>query len=144
MATEYVYEDCTVTKIVDGDTIDADIRKKYDMGFKVVIEGQTKQRLRLMGINTPELRPRKAKEGKEFDGIKYYDTQEQKEAITLEAKKARAHVIELCLNKKVKVVTYKSDSFGRYLADVYIITDAGEIHLNQDLLDRGLAEVYKI
>lgn len=126
----YTYEDCYCTKVVDGDTIDVDIRKKYDIGFKVVIEGQTHQRLRLYGIDTPELRPRSG-------------TEEERKAEKAEAKRARAHVIELCLHHKVKVVTYKSDSFGRYLADVYVETDAGEIHLNQDLLDRGLAEVYK-
>ena len=126
----YTFTDAFCTKIIDGDTLDVDIRKKFDIGFKVVIEGQTHQRLRLYGIDTPELRPRRG-------------TDEEREAEKVAAKKARAHVIEMCLNKKVKVVTYKSDSFGRYLADVYVMTDDGEIHLNQDLLDRGLAEVYK-
>lgn len=41
----------TVTKVVDGDTIDVDI----DLGFSVVLK---KQRVRLMGIDTPESRTR--------------------------------------------------------------------------------------
>ena len=50
----YTYK-CTVTKIIDGDTIDVDI----DLGFDVVL---TKQRIRLMGIDTPESRTRNLEE----------------------------------------------------------------------------------
>ena len=40
-----------VSKIVDGDTVDVDI----DLGFSTVLK---KQRVRLMGIDTPESRTR--------------------------------------------------------------------------------------
>ena len=50
----YTYK-CTVTKIIDGDTIDVDIH----LGFDVVL---TKQRIRLMGIDTPESRTRNLEE----------------------------------------------------------------------------------
>ena len=50
----YIYK-CTVTKIIDGDTIDVDIH----LGFDVVL---TKQRIRLMGIDTPESRTRNLEE----------------------------------------------------------------------------------
>ena len=50
----YTYK-CTVTKIIDGDTIDVDI----NLGFDVVL---TKQRIRLMGIDTPESRTRNLEE----------------------------------------------------------------------------------
>ena len=39
-----------VSRVVDGDTVDADL----DLGFKVF----TKQRIRLYGINAPESRTR--------------------------------------------------------------------------------------
>ena len=52
----YTYK-CTVTKIIDGDTIDVDIH----LGFDVVL---TKQRIRLMGIDTPESRTRNLEEKK--------------------------------------------------------------------------------
>ena len=130
MATDYIYDDCTCTRVIDGDTIDVDIRKEYDLGFKMVVEGRTSQRLRLYGIDTPELRPR-------------HGTEEEREAEKVAAKKAKVHVQELVEGKIVRIQTYKSDAFGRYLADVWVETDVGEIHLNQDLLDRGLAEVYK-
>ena len=49
MEPNYVYR-CTVTRVVDGDTVDADI----DLGFKIIY----KERIRLMGIDTPESRTR--------------------------------------------------------------------------------------
>jgi len=45
----YEYK-CKLIKVVDGDTVDAEI----DLGFKVYI----KERIRLMGIDTPESRTR--------------------------------------------------------------------------------------
>ena len=41
----------SIVKIVDGDTVDVDI----DLGFSTVLK---KQRVRLMGIDTPESRTR--------------------------------------------------------------------------------------
>jgi len=46
----YIYRVKEVLKIVDGDTIDANI----DLGFDVTV----KKRVRFMGINTPECRTR--------------------------------------------------------------------------------------
>ena len=40
---------CTVLKVVDGDTVDVDI----DLGFGIVL---TDERVRIMGIDTPESR----------------------------------------------------------------------------------------
>ena len=45
-----MYEyNCTVNKVIDGDTVDVDI----DLGFGVVL---TDERVRIMGIDTPESR----------------------------------------------------------------------------------------
>jgi micrococcal nuclease len=49
----YIYR-CIVTRVVDGDTVDAEI----DLGFNMV----HKDRIRLMGIDTPESRTRNKKE----------------------------------------------------------------------------------
>jgi len=46
----YEYK-CTVNKIIDGDTVDVDI----DLGFGIVL---TDERVRIMGIDTPESRTR--------------------------------------------------------------------------------------
>jgi len=53
MEPNYIYR-CTVTRVVDGDTVDADI----DLGFNLF----TKDRIRLMGMDTPESRTRNLKE----------------------------------------------------------------------------------
>ena len=45
----YIYR-CVVTRVVDGDTVDADI----DLGFNMF----SKDRIRLMGLDTPESRTR--------------------------------------------------------------------------------------
>ena len=53
MATKFKQSEfhVTVSKIVDGDTVDVDI----DLGFSTILK---KQRVRLMGIDTPESRTR--------------------------------------------------------------------------------------
>lgn len=42
---------CTILKVVDGDTVDVDI----DLGFDIILRNQ---RVRIMGIDTPESRTR--------------------------------------------------------------------------------------
>jgi len=45
-----MYEyNCKINKVVDGDTVDVDI----DLGFNIMIKGE---RVRIMGIDTPESR----------------------------------------------------------------------------------------
>ena len=52
----YEYK-CKIVKIVDGDTVDVDI----DLGFGVWLR---KQRVRLVGIDTPESRTKDLEEKK--------------------------------------------------------------------------------
>lgn len=40
---------CTIKRVVDGDTVDVDI----DLGFNIILSGE---RVRIMGIDTPESR----------------------------------------------------------------------------------------
>ena len=42
---------CKVIRVIDGDTVDVDI----DLGFDIIIKGE---RVRIMGIDTPESRTR--------------------------------------------------------------------------------------
>src|SRR5574342_702053 len=87
----YFYK-ATVVNIVDGDTIDAVI----DVGFKMT----TTQRLRLLGVDTPEINSKD-------------------EALREAARTAKAWLAEVLLHEAVIIHTVKSDAFGRYLADVY-------------------------
>ena len=46
---------CSLDRVIDGDTIDVHI----DLGFKIIL---SKERVRLLGINTPESRTRNLEE----------------------------------------------------------------------------------
>ena len=101
------------TDVYDGDTITVDI----DLGFGITMK---KQKIRLLGINTPELRGE-----------------------TLEA----ARVSRDWLKNKIllKVITIKTEKdkkgkYGRYLAEIYFNNETESI--NQQLLNEGLAKPY--
>ncbi len=80
----------------DGDTIDLII----DVGFKIT----TRQRVRLLWVNTPELRGSSRK-----DGLAWREMTRQ----WLKDAEYKSNE-EWCLLVK----TSKSDAFGRYLADI--------------------------
>lgn len=105
-----------VLNIVDGDTIDVEIK----VGFHIT----TTQRLRLLRINTSELRSK--------------DEHERK--IAYEAKE---FVEKKLLDKDVYIHTEKEDSFGRYLAEVYVEDREVFYSFNDLLLSNGLAKRYK-
>lgn len=95
-------------------------------------------RFRLLGIDTPELRgknaqPEEAKEAKE----------KVIELLRAPSKDDRYHVDLKTWTCLVQTQKPKSDSFGRWLADLWVKDDAGvELHVNGELLDLGLATPY--
>ena len=103
-----------VHEVIDGDTVDVSV----DLGFHI----QHLIRLRLYGINTPELKSK--------------DKAEKELAIV-----AKTRLIELIEGKIVKVKTRKdsTDKYGRYLAEIYL----NEEHINDKLILEGLAKEYK-
>lgn len=105
----------TVVRIVDGDTVDILV----DIGFRMT----TEQRFRLVDVNTPEL-----------NGP---DRQ-----IALQAKDYATFRL---LGHEVVVRTTKSDSFGRYLARIWIKGDAEGtmIDFNTELVNLGYAVAYR-
>jgi micrococcal nuclease len=117
----YNYKVKEIIKIVDGDTIYANI----DLGFYLAANFK----FRLAGINTPELRGEEREKG-------------------LEAKQFVMDV--LCGNtecqppKEITIKTSKAGKYGRWLADIYYqpANSVDTIHLNQALLDKGLAKHY--
>jgi len=105
------------TRVVDGDTIDVLI----DLGFDAYL----KERLRLRGIDCPELSSEEGKRAKRFV--------EQR----------------LPPNRPIVIQTFKTDLHGRYVADIFylegerdkeFIATEGNF-LNQELLSAGLAEL---
>ena len=99
-----------IIAVYDGDTVTA----KVDLGF---LHFQI-MKLRLFGIDTPELRGPEREQGLIVRDI----------------------VREMILNKEVEIHSYKDKQgkFGRYLATIII----GDINLNQWLIDNGHAEPY--
>jgi micrococcal nuclease len=106
----YEYE-ATIIDVYDGDTVTALI----DLGFSIYI----KKRIRLNGIDTPEIRTLNIKE-KEY-GLEVRD-----------------YLRELILNKKVTLDTYKPDKYGRCLADIYL----GKMNINNHLINKRYAVPY--
>ena len=99
-----------IIAVYDGDTVTAVV----DLGF---LHSQ-EMKLRLYGIDTPEMRgPEKA-----------------------EGKKVRDIVREMILDKEVEIQSYKDKQgkYGRYLANIVI----DGIDLNQWLVDNGHAKPY--
>ena len=115
----YTYP-AAVVKILDGDTLDVNLR----LGLGIFIE----QRLRLRGIDCPELNTHEGRRAKAF------------------VEKA----LKPCPWIVVKTHKDTTDKYDRYLADIFYLPDerdpqniAGEGRfLNQELLDNRLAAVY--
>ena len=106
-------------RVVDGDTLWVII----DCGFDTHI----RQKIRLKGINAPELETEEGKSAKRFVQS------------------------ELRGCSEIVVKTYKADKYDRYLGEIYYLKDEVNYHriaaegkcLNQVLLDKGLVEIYK-
>lgn len=113
----YVYN-AKIVYAYDGDTVTASV----DLGFHFAFN---KQKLRLYGIDTPELRG---------------DTLEA-------ARAARDRLKELVLDKEVLIETFKDSKgkYGRYLAKVWFKLqpdDESYVCLNDRLVEEGHA-VYR-
>ena len=108
-----------VDSVYDGDTMTVTI----DLGFKVKMD---KVKLRLLGVNTPELRG---------------GTAETKKA----GYEARDFVRNLCLSKEVYVHSVKKGKYGRFIATVWHIDENGQQasqSINDLLIEKGLAVEY--
>ena len=103
-------------RVIDGDTVDCII----DLGFNVRI----KERVRLKGIDTPEIRTR--------------DLEEKKQGFAAKDRVEEAFKY----SKDFTIITEidKKGKYGRILGTI-MLPDR-KISLNQMLLDEGYAEVY--
>ena len=118
-----------VVKVVDGDTLDLNI----DIGFNTWM----KHRVRLRGINCPEVKTKKGDKAKAFV---------EKELLNSTGDLVTGDLVTQIF--PVVIRTYKTEKFGRYLVDLWYlkgesnkerILSEGNL-LNQVLLDNGLAE----
>jgi micrococcal nuclease len=88
-----------IVSVYDGDTFDFYV----DLGFDVWV----KSKLRLHGVDTPEVRGTERPEGLVV----------------------RDYVRELILHKLVRIVVYKKGKYGRYVADVFY-KDENDVEFN--------------
>lgn len=107
----YEYK-ATLNRIIDGDTIDVNV----DLGFGI----QIKQRVRLHGINTPEVRTLNLEEKKK--GLAAKDR--LKELLPKE------FIIQTILNKRGK--------YGRVLGILWVNKE----NINEQMVTEGHAEKY--
>ena len=124
MGPNYIYR-VIVTRVVDGDTVDVDI----DLGFNEY----KKDRVRLMGIDTPESRTRNLKE----KALGLQSKARLKELI------ASAPLINKKRGKKAVFLKTTKDGkgkFGRILGEIF--TPEGEVSINKQMCDEGYAVEY--
>ena len=109
---DYTYK-AIVLDVYDGDTCTVDI----DLGFGIWMK---KQKLRLYGINTPEL------------------TGEQKQ----DGIKIRDYLSSLILGKEIIIQTQKdkAEKYGRWLATIWL----DGVNLNKKLIEEGYAREYLV
>jgi micrococcal nuclease len=113
----YIYRIKSITKVVDGDTIDADI----DLGFDISLT----KRIRLAGIDTPESRTKDAYE----------------KNLGLESKDWIKNRLEFA--KDILIKTEKPDStekYGRIIGHLYI--NGEETSINNQMIADGYAWEY--
>ena len=119
---DLMYEyNATVTSVYDGDTITVD----WDLGHAVWVKGA---KLRLAGVNTPELRTKDLLE---------------KEA----ARAARDYVRECVLGKTIRLKSLKKGKYGRYLSIIWVLDEDGEPleeSVNDALIRLGHAKPYMV
>ena len=123
---EFIYRVSSLEKVVDGDTIDVTI----DLGFDVC----TKQRVRLLGIDTPESRT-SDKEEKVFGLLSKKKLKEW----CLKAVESEKDDIEIELRCPEKDSRGK---FGRILAEVWVGEDGQWTNVNKWMCDNGYAVPY--
>ena len=105
----YIYN-AIIVSVYDGDTVTADI----DLGFEVWLKGQ---KLRLLNIDTPEVRGKEKAEG----------------IVSRDALRSRI------LGKEVKIKSDRKGKYGRWLVEIFLDDE----NINSWLLAEGLAKPYK-
>ena len=112
-----------IIKVIDGDTVDVDI----DLGFGMTYK---KQRVRMLGIDTPESRTRDLVE-KQF------------------GKASKKHLKKLLeMSERISLISHDKGKFGRILGELYGHYNEGHpvygesFNINQQMIDDHHAVEY--
>ena len=120
----YTYKIVDVNRIVDGDTVDVTI----DLGFSILY----KTRVRLYGINTPEVRTKDLEEKKRGQAAS------QRLSEIIDEAEFSGHQLVLESTEK--------DKYGRYLGIIYILKQSPAqtdyVNINKQLVTEGHAVPY--
>ena len=108
--------------VVDGDTIDVCI----DLGFGLSL----KERVRLAGVNTPELHGSSVEEKALAQKAKQFTYENVRPVTDPDSWPLRLTTVKV------------NEKFGRYLANVYMTVADKELHLNAMLIAAGHAKPY--
>ena len=124
----YVYKLSNI-KVIDGDTIDADI----DLGFHITV----RKRIRLYGIDAPETRLQSK--------IKNLEDRKNEKSLGLSAK---ARLSEICSTNSVYLESVSVGKYGRVVGTIYYLEDDMGIEedfvsINDLLVTEGHARIYK-
>jgi len=103
-----------VVRVVDGDTVDVDVARGFGMVYK-------KQRVRMLGIDTPESRTRDLVE-KKF------------------GKASKAHLAKILEEGDIQMVSHDRGKFGRILGNLY--HGSSSYSINQQMIDDHHAVAY--
>jgi len=113
----YIYRIRSIAKVVDGDTIDADI----DLGFNISLS----KRIRLAGIDTPESRTK----------------DEYEKRLGLESKEWLKKHLEGAKDILIKTeLPDSTEKYGRIIGHLYI--NSGQVSVNNKMIDEGYAWEY--
>lgn len=113
----YIYRIKNVLRVVDGDTIDADI----DLGFSISLE----KRIRLAGIDTPESRTKDLKE----------------KELGIDAKNWLKHRLEDAEDIIIRTeLPDSTEKYGRIIGHLYV--NGEDASLNNQMITEGYALAY--
>lgn len=110
---------CKVIDVYDGDTVDIIFFQSNEL---------LHYKLRLYGIDTPELKPLKS--------------MTNRDNVIERARDAKKKLESLVLNKVVYVRFKNEEKYGRLMGDIYLSKSPGKKSVNQMMLDCGMAVPY--
>jgi len=111
--TQLYHYKAKVVSVYDGDTVRVDI----DLGLNIFVRNEA---VRLSRINAPELKGETHGRGLA----------------------ARDYLRQRVADKEVLLQTEKDDKekYGRYLAEIWLPENGGYVNINDELVNKGLAE----
>jgi micrococcal nuclease len=128
----WVYEQCSVERVIDGDTIIMRLRGEYtvkvDFGFKIKdtlsFSKEAVITFRIHGVNTPEIRGADKEEGL----------------------RVKEEVEAFLASGKIRVVSYKPGKYGgRWIGKIFVTQEDGEeLELTGWLIENELGEPYRV